>query len=157
MVTTNALWSGTKTGRYVRCVVPLPLQSTVIRYLLLEWKFSSAEVGHKTLEGVSAKSLLRFFKDRVKAYHGDYGVACIQHSLTGEPLWHLNHFQTYFPFTCSQIPQPLHAGHHCPVCTCTPSCCVVSPVRHCVLQQATLHSITATLGRHHTVLPENSS
>lgn len=52
------------------------------RYLLLEWKFSSAEVGHKTLEGVSAKSLLRFFKDRVKAYHGDYGVACIQHSLT---------------------------------------------------------------------------
>ena len=56
----------------------------VFRYLLLEWKFSSFDIGYKVLKGEDSKYLLGFFKKQIQAYHGDYGVACVQHSLTGK-------------------------------------------------------------------------
>ena len=61
-----------------------PVILTVYRYLLLKWKFSNVDVGHRTLRGEISRNFQGFFKEQVQAYHGDYGVACIQHALTGE-------------------------------------------------------------------------
>lgn len=49
---------------------------------MLEWKFPSLDIGYKILKGEDSKYLLGFFKKQIQAYHGDYGVACVQHSLT---------------------------------------------------------------------------
>lgn len=56
----------------------------ICRYLLLEWKFSSVEVGCRVLKGETSRKLQGFLRDQVHAYYGDYGVACVQHSLNGE-------------------------------------------------------------------------
>ena len=54
------------------------------RYLLLEWKFSSLEVGHRTLQEENGRSVLAFIREAVQTLHGDYGLACVQHSLKGQ-------------------------------------------------------------------------
>lgn len=53
------------------------------RYMLLEWKFSSPAVGVKTLKGETTRNILGFIKGQVQCYHGDYGVACVEQSLSG--------------------------------------------------------------------------
>lgn len=42
------------------------------------------EVGCRALKGETTRKLQGFLKDQVQAYHGDYGVACVQQSLTSK-------------------------------------------------------------------------
>ncbi|XP_064392176.1 ribonuclease P/MRP protein subunit POP5-like [Halichondria panicea] len=51
------------------------------RYLLLEVKFPSIEDGNKALKSVTPRSLASLFKDVMAAIHGDYGLACVLHSI----------------------------------------------------------------------------
>lgn len=41
------------------------------------------EVGGKTLKDTNAKNLLVFLKEAMQTFHGDYGLACVQHALNG--------------------------------------------------------------------------
>lgn len=89
------------------------------------------EVGHKTLKGETFRNLQGFFKEQVQAYHGDYGVACIQHALTGE-LARLGlcahvHAHSWNDQSCSEISQCVHFGDNGPLLSGTPSCSVVGP------------------------------
>ncbi len=53
------------------------------RYLLVEFVFGSAEEGNEALKGATPKSLVGLLRDAVRGLHGEYGLACVQHSLHG--------------------------------------------------------------------------
>lgn len=66
---------------YNKCVA---ISSCVFcRYLLLEVKFPTAENGNRALKSATPKSLATLFKETVATLHGDYGLACVLHSLNG--------------------------------------------------------------------------
>ncbi len=54
------------------------------RYLLLEIKFPSVEDGNRALKSVTPRSLASLFKETVATLYGDYGLACVLHSLNGD-------------------------------------------------------------------------
>ncbi len=54
------------------------------RYLLVELRFGSAKEGNVALKGATPKSVVGVVRDAVRGLHGDYGLACVQHSLHGE-------------------------------------------------------------------------
>ena len=68
---------------WVRRCIELILLCSFYRYLLLELRFSSAEEGHRALKAVNPKSLLAVLREAILLLHGDYGLACVQHSLNG--------------------------------------------------------------------------
>ena len=85
------------------------------RYLLLEWKFSVREVGHKILRGENPRSILHFVREKIQAYHGEYGVACVQQSLSGEAIINRGGASeatlTGDAYTPTVTTVPIYAGH----------------------------------------------
>ena len=53
------------------------------RYLLLEFRFLTDKDRHTALSGLSEKQLRQIVKDTVLNLLGDYGWACVSHSLNG--------------------------------------------------------------------------
>lgn len=52
------------------------------RYLLVELSFSSSSEATQALQTLSYKGLQTILKEAVLGLHGDYGLACVQRSLT---------------------------------------------------------------------------
>ena len=48
---------------------------------MVELSFGSAEDGSTALAGATTRSLLDAVKEAILSLHGDYGLACVQHSL----------------------------------------------------------------------------
>lgn len=74
------------------------------RYLLLEMKFVSPEEGNRVLKSLSPKSLVSLIKDAVLTLHGDFGLACVLHSLNGEYCPSLMHIWYFNGCPCATIP-----------------------------------------------------
>ena len=54
------------------------------RYLLLEFSFLSEKDRREAVSGLSEKLLRQIVKDAILELHGDYGLACVLHSLNGK-------------------------------------------------------------------------
>ena len=61
---------------------PFPV-SLPLRYLLLELKFSGEEDRRAAYANLTERSLVKIIKDAILALHGDYGLACVLHSING--------------------------------------------------------------------------
>ena len=75
------------------------------------------EVGHKILRGENPRSILHFVREKIQAYHGEYGVACVQQSLSGEAIINRGGASeatlTGDAYTPTVTTVPIYAGHSC--------------------------------------------
>ena len=72
-------------NRLKHCKNAILVYNYNFRYLLLELRFESEADRRKVYSTLNERSLNQEIKNSILALHGNYGLACVLHSLHGNP------------------------------------------------------------------------
>ena len=62
----------------------------------MELSFGSVEEGNRALKAATPRRVLETVKDAITALHGDYGLACVKHSINGTLIeWSVRCYHGY--------------------------------------------------------------
>ena len=74
-------------NRLKHCKNAILVYNYNFRYLLLELRFESEADRRKVYSTLNERSLNQEIKNSILALHGNYGLACVLHSLHGNPKY----------------------------------------------------------------------